>query len=125
VGQPSERRLEAWRLAFSPGSADGSVPEVSVERLIRKVLKPLSAECIREGCKEKIGGQKVQNCERTIQELTKQELYSDNDKLRLLLRVLVWNKTCTTHYSSTQFACVAAWKESIIEILPLTVPLGD
>lgn len=78
-----------------------------------------------EGCKEKIDGQKAQNCERTVQELTKQELYSDNDKLGFLLKVLEWNRTCTTHHSSTQFTCVAAWRESIMEVLPLTVPLGD
>jgi hypothetical protein len=123
--QPTERRLEAWRLAFSLGGADGSVPEVSVERLIRKALKPFSAECITQGCRERVGGQKVQNCERTVQELIKQEIYSDNAKLGFLLKVLEWNRTCTTHHSSTQLTCVAAWKESVMEVLPLTIPLGD
>jgi hypothetical protein len=90
------------------------VPEVSVEQLIGKALKPLSAECITQGCRERIGGQKVQNCERTVQELIKQEVYSDNAKLGLLLKVLEWNRTCITHHSSTQFTCVAAWKESVM-----------
>jgi len=125
VGQSKERRLEAWNLAFSLDGADGSVPEVSVEWLIRNALKPLSAECITQGCRERIGGQKVQNCERTVQELIKQEVYHDNAKLGFLLKVLEWNKTCTTHYSSTQFTRVAPWKESVIEVLPLPIPLGD
>jgi hypothetical protein len=125
AGQSTERRLEAWRLAFSPGSADGSVPEVSVERLIKKALKPQSTECIIQGCKERIGGQKVQNCEKTVQGLIKQILYSDNAKLEFLLKVLEWNRTCTTHQSSRHFACVATWKESIMEVLSMLVPLGD
>jgi hypothetical protein len=129
AGRPKERRLEAWRLAFPPGKADSSVPEVSVERLIRKALEPLSAECIAHSdglaCKERIGGWKVQNCEETLQELIKQEIYSDNARLEFLLKVLEWNRTCNTHQSSKQFTWVAAWKKSIIAVLPLPMPLGD
>ncbi|KAF2843966.1 DUF1766-domain-containing protein, partial [Plenodomus tracheiphilus IPT5] len=128
AGRPKERRLEAWRLAFLPGSADGTVPKVSVERLIRKALEPLSAECIAHGngcaCEGRIGGWKVQNCEKTLQKLIKQEIYSDNAKLEFLLKVLEWNRTCNTHQSSRQFMWVAAWKKSIMAVLPLPMPLG-
>lgn len=129
AGQQKERRFEAWRLAFPPGSADGSEPEVPVEQLIRKALEPLSTKCIAHGnrwaCEGRIGGQKVQNCERTLQELIKQELYSDNAKLEFLLKVLEWNRTCSTHQSSKQFTWVAAWKKSVMAVLPLPMPLGD
>lgn len=128
AGRPKERRLEVWRLEFPPGSADGTMPKVSVERLIRKALEPLSAECIAHGngcaCEVRIGGWKVQNCEKTLQKLIKQEIYSDNAKLEFLLQVLEWNRTCNTHQSSRQFMWVAAWKKSIMAVLPLPMPLG-
>jgi hypothetical protein len=129
AGQPKERRVEAWTLTFPPGSADGSTPEVSVDRLIRKTLEPLDAKCIAHNnewaCERKLGGWKVQNCERTIQELIKQETYSNNAKLEFLLKVLEWNRTCNSHQSSRQFTWVGAWKESVMAILPCPMPLGD
>jgi hypothetical protein len=129
AGRPKERRLEAWRLAFPPGSADGSVPQVSVERLIKKVLEPFSAVCIANSngwvCKEKIGGWKVQNCDRTLQELIKPETYSDDAKLEFLLKVMEWNRTCDTHQSVKHFTWVATWKKTIVGVLPLPTPLGD
>lgn len=70
-----ERRLEAWRLAFPPGSADSCEPEDPLEQRIRKALGILSTEYIvRDNgwtCKMKVGGQKVQNYKRTLEELVK------------------------------------------------------
>ncbi|KAJ4345912.1 uncharacterized protein N0V89_012048 [Didymosphaeria variabile] len=130
ANQKYQRRLEVWSLAFPPGSVDdGSEPEVPIEQLIRKALEPLSTKCIARGngcaCEERIGGHKVQNCERTLQELVKQELYSDNAKLEFLLKVLEWNMTCSIHQSSGQFTLVPAWKKSVMAVLPLPTPLGD
>jgi hypothetical protein len=129
AGRPKEHRLETWRLAFPPGSTEGNVREVPVERLIRKALEPLSAKCIAHGnggaCEGRIGGWKVQNCERTIQELIKQEIYSDDAKLEFLLKVLEWNRTCNIHQSSEQFTWVVAWKRNIMAVLPLPIPRSD
>ncbi|CAG5184790.1 uncharacterized protein ALTATR162_LOCUS11083 [Alternaria atra] len=129
AGRPKECRLEAWRLAFPSGSADGSAFEVPIEQLIRKALEPFSIKCIAHDntgpCKGRIGGWKVQNCKRTLQELIKQEIYSDGARLEFLLKVLEWNRTCKTHQSSRRFTWVAAWRESIMAILPLSTPLGD
>lgn len=104
AGRPKEHRLETWRLSFPPGSAENNVPEVSIERLVRKALEPLCTECIAHGnggaCERRIRGWKVQNCERTIQELIKQEIYSDDAKLEFLLKVLEWNRICNIHQSS-------------------------
>ncbi|KAK3081643.1 hypothetical protein LTS18_004448 [Coniosporium uncinatum] len=126
-GPPKERRLEAWRLAFLPGSADGSEPEAPVEQLMRKALGMLSTECIARGngwtCERRVGGQKVQNCERTLQELVKQDIYSSDVKLELLLKVLEWNRTCSDHESSRQFTSVAAWKKSVMAVLPAPKPV--
>jgi hypothetical protein len=129
AGRPKDCRLETLRLAFPSGKADGSAFEVSIERLIRKALEPFSAKCIthdnEESCKGRTGGWKVQNCERTLQELVKQEIYSDGAKLEFLLKVLEWNRTCEIHQSSSKFTWFAAWKKSIMAVLPLPMPLGD
>jgi hypothetical protein len=122
AGQPKERRLEAWKLAFSPVSDDGTALKGSIER-VRKVFEPLNAECIahdnEQACKQKVGGQKVQNFERTLQKLINPEIYMDNGELVLLLKVLEWNRTCNIHESSMQFTRLAAWKESLMSVLPL------
>jgi hypothetical protein len=126
--QSKKRRLESWRSAFPSGTADGSVPEVSIEQLFRKALKPLSTKCIsqnnKEPCKERIGGRKVQNCERTLQELIKHEKYSDDVELELLLKVMEYNMNCTIHQSSEQVMW-KEWKKSVMKVLPLPMPLGD
>lgn len=127
AGKSKEGRLEEWRLAFPSGNADGSPYEVPIERRIRKALEPFSTECIAHDygalCEEKIGGWKVQNCERTLQELIKQETYSDGDKLEFMLKVLEWNKTCKVHQSSKRFNMVVGWKKSMMAVLP--APMGN
>jgi hypothetical protein len=129
AGRPKECRLEAWRLAFPPSSAEGSMLEVPIKRLIEKALEPFTAECIAHdngwACKGRIGGWKVQNCEKTLQELTRQEIYFDDAKIEFLLKVLEWNRTCNIHQSSSRFMRVAAWKKSVMAILPLPTLLGD
>jgi hypothetical protein len=128
AGQPKKCRLQAWRLAFPPATADGSEPGVPLEQRIRKALGPWSAECIAgdgRTCERKVGGQKVQNCKKTLQELVKQDVYSDDAKLQFLLKVLEWNRTCSDHESSRQFTWVTEWKRSVISELPLPEPVID
>jgi hypothetical protein len=129
AGRPKECRIEAWRLAFPPGSADSSVFEIPVERLIRMALEPFSVECIAHdngrACQGKIGGRKVQNCERTLEELINQEIYVNDAKLEFLLKVLEWNRTCDSHQSSRQFTRIMSWKKSVMAVLPVPMPLGD
>jgi hypothetical protein len=100
-----------------------------VEQLVRKALEPFSVDCIAHdngrACKERIGGWKVQNCKKTLQELIKQEIYSDDAKLEFLLKVLEWNAHCNSHQSSTRFTQVAAWKESIMAVRPLPMPVSN
>ncbi|KAF2010178.1 DUF1766-domain-containing protein [Aaosphaeria arxii CBS 175.79] len=119
----TEDRLDTWRLAFPPRSPDDSALGISVEELIREALGPFRTQCHAQEEKEckRIGGQKVQNCERTLQELIKPEIYSDSAKLELLLKALEWNRTCIDHERSEKFRWVAAWKESIVAVLPLPI----
>ncbi|KAF2634009.1 hypothetical protein BU25DRAFT_465237 [Macroventuria anomochaeta] len=128
AGQPKKRRLEAWKLAFPPDSVDGSVPELSNEWLIRKVLEQLNAECITydngRACKRKIGGQKEQNCERTLQELTNSKIYAEDTKLVSLLKVLEWSRTCDIYKSPMQSTWLATWMESLMLVLPLLKLVG-
>ncbi|KAF3037601.1 hypothetical protein E8E12_000555 [Didymella heteroderae] len=104
------------------------MPKVSIESLIRKILEPFTAECILHdnvrACKWRIGGQKVQNYERTLQELIKPEIYAPNAKLLSLHKVLEWNRTDDIHESPMQFTWLATWKESLMLMLPLSTLLG-
>jgi len=69
-------------------------------------------------CESRVGGQKVQNCERTLQEFVKQDVYSSDARLELLLKVLEWNRTCSNYQSSRKLTYVPAWEKSIKAILP-------
>jgi hypothetical protein len=127
AGQPKISRFEAWKLAFPPSGSDGSVPETSVERLIKDALEPPSDGCIAyvngRACKMSVGRRKVQNGERTLEKLIRQETYSDNAVLEFFLKVLEFNRTCPAHQSSKQFTWLATWKERVMMVLPLPMPL--
>ena len=129
AGIPKESRLEAWKRAFPPGTTDGSEPEDPLEQRVRTALGVLDARYTAqdngERCKRMVGGQKMQNCGKTIQELNKPNAHASDTKLELLLKVLEWNRTCSTHESSRQFTWVAAWKTNILAVLSVSAaPLG-
>jgi hypothetical protein len=98
---------------------DGDI-EPSVEKHIRKAISQVSTQCIgitagNERCEEGIGGRKVQNCSKTIDEIVKPEVYLDDDCLDWFLRVLEANMYCHLH-NRRPLKCVAQWKLSILEI---------
>lgn len=88
-----EPRIETWTTVFPGG--DGNT-EPSVEKQIRKALDQVSTWYIRiktsnERYKIGIGGQRVQNCSKTIDEIVKLEVYLDNAYLDSFLKVLKAN----------------------------------
>ncbi|PMD36114.1 DUF1766-domain-containing protein [Hyaloscypha variabilis F] len=112
-----ERRIETLTSFFPDGDGD---TEPSVEKHIRKAIGQVSTQCIgismgNECCKERIGGEKVQNCSKTIDEIVKPEVYLDDDYLDYFLKVLEANMCChlQTH---RPLKCVAQWKLRILEI---------
>ncbi|KZF22292.1 DUF1766-domain-containing protein [Xylona heveae TC161] len=129
-----EDRVERWTSVFPPG-ADGTKPYMDIGKQIRKALGPITPCCIVEKglgkiCELEIGGQKVQNCQRTVQMIVEQEIYNRKDVyLDYLLRVLEVNQFCVAHKKYP----LKNWesrKASIVEILKnsgaeLVEPIDD
>jgi hypothetical protein len=118
-GDPKVSRIDDWTTAFPIGDDDTKLV-VSVEKQIKRALGQLSTQCIGETvqqrCKLRIGGQKVQNCTKTIDEIVKPEVLLDDAYLDSLLEVLETNMYCHIHIDKRPLKNVALWKSSIVEI---------
>lgn len=119
-GYPKDSRIDAWTAAF-PVVGNDTKLVVSVEKQIKKALGRVSAQCIGitlkgKRCNWGIGGQKVQNCTKTIDEMVKPEVYLDDAYLDGLLKVLETNMYCHVHMNKQRLKKVALWKSSITEI---------
>ncbi|KAH7393565.1 T5orf172 domain-containing protein [Cadophora sp. MPI-SDFR-AT-0126] len=113
-----ESRIETWATVFPDG--DGNT-EPSFEKQIRKALDQVSTQCIGittsdKRCKMGIGGQRVQNCSKTIDEIIKPEVYLDDAYLDGFLKILEANMYCHHHINRRPLKYVAQWKLSIFEI---------
>lgn len=124
-GLAKEARIEAWTAAFPVGEAAATTtadPAAAVEKRIRKVLNLESTLCIGiaastdERCQRGIGGQNVQNCLATIDDIVKPEIYLDDAFLDGLLKVLETNMYCHLHVNRRPLKMVRLWKASIVEI---------
>jgi hypothetical protein len=112
-------RTEDWKTKFPVGENDID-QAVPAEKLIRKVLPRISPLCGWTGpenkpCEKRIGGQRVQNCTKTIDAIVMPEIYPDDASLDFFLRVLDVNMYCNDHVNTDRLG-VALWKESILEI---------
>lgn len=119
-GYPKDAQLDNWKTAFPVGDAD-TKPIVSVEKQIKRGLGQLFAQCIwetleGEPCNRGIGGQRVQNCAKTIDEIVKPEVYLDDAYLDYLLEVLETNMYYPDHMDKPRLKKVALWKSKVIEI---------
>jgi hypothetical protein len=114
-GIPKHSRVMAWEKLFNP--------ILSVEKQIREVFGRRSTQCIAKEnvrCREKIGGQRVQNCTRTIDEIVRPEVYFHDANLDHLLSILETNMHCEEHMGEKSLKLVASWKSAIVAIR--TVP---
>ncbi|KAH8683779.1 T5orf172 domain-containing protein [Ilyonectria robusta] len=121
-GLPKKSRIEAWIMEFPIGEAGITNPATSVEKRIREALNLKSTQCIGVvgpdlGCLRGIGGQRVNNCAVTIDEIVNPDVYQDDVYLEGLLKVLETNMYCPLHINKQPLQMVASWKESILEIL--------
>ncbi|GIJ86386.1 hypothetical protein Asppvi_005274 [Aspergillus pseudoviridinutans] len=113
-------RAEEWIATFPNGDPD-SKPFLSLERQIRKALDGLSTQCIgkieaQENCSREIGGQKAQNCTRTINEIVYSVTYlGDVDDIEYLLKVFEHNRLCDRH-DRQPLKHVELWKSRVMEI---------
>jgi hypothetical protein len=118
-GYAKEDRLELWTNIFIQGSACSTV---TIEKQIKKALDRIEQRCIginlkRERCRRSIGGQRVQNCRKTIDQIIQPDVYEDAELLEGYLRVLEMNMYCPSHIDKQSYKKVSTWKSSIIDIL--------
>ncbi|KAL1606156.1 hypothetical protein SLS60_003557 [Paraconiothyrium brasiliense] len=118
-GYAKEDRLELWAKVFPQGSASSTV---TIESQIKKVFRRLEQRCIginqkKERCRRNIGGQRVQNCRKTVDEILQPDVYQDAELLDGYLRVLEVNMYCHYHIDKQGYKMISTWKSSIIDIL--------
>lgn len=118
-GYAKEDRLELWAKVFPQGSAS---PTVTIEKQIKKALRRVEQRCIginqeKERCSRRIGGQRVQNCRKTIDKILQPDVYENAEFLEVYLRVLEVNMYCPSHIDKQGYKMVSKWKSSIIDIL--------
>ncbi|RBR20334.1 uncharacterized protein FIESC28_05298 [Fusarium coffeatum] len=120
-GLPKKNRIETWIRVFPVGEEDAAM---LIEKKIRTLLDLESSQCIAVvdctdlRCREKIGGQRVSNCASTIDEIVKQEVYSNTSYLNGLLKVLETNMYCPKHIKERPLQKVASWRSTIEGFLP-------
>ncbi|KAL4750404.1 hypothetical protein BDW72DRAFT_175836 [Aspergillus terricola var. indicus] len=109
------QRVNDWITAFPTGD-DKTVPVMSVAKKIENILwDGASTYCIGKNkkgsrCRSKMGGQKVQNYQKTINEIVKPVTYLDDSELDFFLQVLQHNSFCFYHISDQGAEQVRKWK---------------
>lgn len=96
-------------------------PDALVQREISSSFGRLTTQCIgmmRENrrCGNRIGGQRAQNCIKTIQEIAEPGVYLNDANLDHYLRVLAANMCCHHHTNQIPFQRVTCWKGRIMSI---------
>lgn len=119
-GYPKDSRIDDWIAAFAVRDGNTNIV-VPIEKEIKKALGLVSTQCIGitaedKRCKQGIGGRKVQNCTKTINEIVKLEVYYDDTYLDALLKGLETNMYCRFHTNKDPLKNVILWKSSITEI---------
>lgn len=120
-GYAKQMRLDAWT-AVLPSAPDRASCGTSIERKIELCFGRLTTRCIgitRENkrCKKTIAGQKAQNCSKTINEISKAEVYLNDMNLDYFLRVLATNMYCHLHTKQSSSKKMTLWKERIRDIV--------
>jgi hypothetical protein len=119
-GNAKEDRLELWTRALPQASATFTF---TIERHIKKtLLRQLEQKCRgttqrKTRCGQNIGGQRVENCRKTINEILQPDVYEDADLLERYLKVLEANMYCHFHEGNQTYKMVMTWKTSIMDTL--------
>ncbi|KAK4074999.1 uncharacterized protein Triagg1_4663 [Trichoderma aggressivum f. europaeum] len=119
-----EDRVEKWTSIFPTGDPD-TKPFIPLEKRITIALRRDYAHCSnrhcigktlkQKDCRWKLEGQKMQNYIKTIDEIIKSVVGSDDTKVEYLLKVLACNGLCHHHqYQSSNH--VELWISRLVEI---------
>lgn len=114
-------RLDKWT-AFFPSESDQASHDMLVERKIELSFGRLTSQCIgtsrkKQQCKMGIGGQKVQNRTKILKEISKTEVYLNEDSLNYALKGLELNMFCTHHTNQSSSERLRLWKNRIEDII--------
>lgn len=115
---PKEARLDVW-ISFVPREPQTPKPLLWIARDIARALN-MSTNCIgftlqRKRCSKSIGGQKVHNCVRTIDQLTKPEVYHNHSFVATYLKVLEANRYCDFHSKQHRPELKEQWRLAIAD----------
>lgn len=128
-GYVKEVRLDKWS-DLLPSEPDQVAYGTSIERKIELCLGRLSTQCmgttgVNERCKKSIGGQKIQNCIKTIEKISAADVYLNDTSLDLFLRILATNMRCHLHMRQSCLKDLASWRARIWDVLEKTTPVPD
>jgi hypothetical protein len=116
VGVAKDSRLDIWIpfIARPPGTPKPGFPTS------RDIIRALdsSTRCVgltknRTRCKLTIGGQRVHNCRRTLEQLVDPEVYRNRSFVSTYLKVLEVNRYCRTHTKQYQPELKEEWKSEV------------
>ncbi|KAL2851247.1 T5orf172 domain-containing protein [Aspergillus pseudodeflectus] len=116
-----QQRVNDWLMAFPPGD-NKTEPAMSVAKKIEEILlKKASNRCLGKArtnryCLRRLGGQKVQNYQKTINVIVKPDTYLDDSELHYFLEVLQHNSFCSYHVYNQGAEQVAKWKLIIMDL---------
>lgn len=119
-GRSSEIRVCSWIEALPKGN-DAQKSPVVLAREVKKALGPISPTCAgrtKAGapCRKRIGGQKVQNCRRSIAELVNVDDLPDGALWELFLSILEANRYCDMHILQQSTQNVRRWLNDLVPI---------
>ena len=114
-------RLDKWT-AFFPSESDQASHDMLVERKIGLSFGRLTSQCIgisrkKQQFKMRIGGRNVQNRTKTLKEISKTEVYLNEDNLNYALKELELNMFCTHHTNQRSSERLTSWKKRIVDII--------
>lgn len=123
-GYAKEDRLELWAEVLSPSPTSFAI---TLERQIRKALRPIQQQCIgvnKKGkrCGQCIGGQRIHNCLKTVDEIVRSDVHENAELLQGFLEVLEANMYCHFHVSQRKYRQINHWKSTIMDIVEKSRP---
>lgn len=120
-GYVKQMRLDKW-MEVLPSGPNPASHSSSIERKIELCFGRISNQCTgttteNRRCKNPIGGQKAQNCTKTIEKISKAEVYSNETSLDYFLRLLATNRLCHIHTQQDSSEELKLWRERIEDVL--------
>jgi hypothetical protein len=113
---PQDARKTKWMAAFPAQNSDVRHVEVQIMELLGSASTECGAKTESNSCPNKIGGRKVPNFPRTIDEIMRLRMYLRVSEIDDYLGILETNMYCSDHELIMPPRKRAHWKSRILEI---------